>query len=49
MDVVAKRKNFVSAATPTSYPFHATATLLAKLSQFLTATLHISDFQNKYN
>jgi hypothetical protein len=26
MDVVAKKKNSVSAATPTTYPFHATAT-----------------------
>jgi hypothetical protein len=46
MDVVAKRKNSVSAATPTSYPFHATASLLAKLSQFLTESLKLS---NKYN
>lgn len=40
-DVVAKRKNTVSAATPTSYQFHKTATL----SQFLTATLHTSNFK----
>jgi len=45
MDVVAKRKNSVSAATPTSYPFYTTATLLAKLTQFFTATLHTSNFQ----
>jgi hypothetical protein len=45
MDVVAKRKKSVSAATPTSYPFHETATLMAKLSLFLTANLHTSKFQ----
>jgi len=40
-----REKNSVSGATPTSYQFHATATLMAKLSQFLTATLHTSYFQ----